>query len=92
MEPEKRTYGPTPKFEPRLIIHGGAGNIQKKEFFPEDKYKEYRSALLGIVSFLMFNLAALRFASVRVGQGTMARRSHNAQPIREEKELTNYAS
>ncbi|KAM4063170.1 asparaginase domain-containing protein [Hirsutella rhossiliensis] len=34
--------------KPRIIIHGGAGNIQR-EHFPADKYQEYRSALLAII-------------------------------------------
>jgi L-asparaginase len=50
MESEKRTSRAAPKFEPRLIIHGGAGNIQKKNIFPEDKYEQYRSSLLEIVT------------------------------------------
>lgn len=36
------------KIKPRLIIHGGAGNILRKNY-PEAKYQEYRSALLSIV-------------------------------------------
>ncbi|KAF7560296.1 hypothetical protein G7046_g3841 [Stylonectria norvegica] len=38
-----------PKVKPRLIIHGGAGNIQRDNY-PPDKYDIYRSALLSIVS------------------------------------------
>ncbi|GAB1315582.1 beta-aspartyl-peptidase [Madurella fahalii] len=38
-----------PKLKPRLIIHGGAGNITPASF-PPDRYKEYRTALLTIVS------------------------------------------
>lgn len=38
----------THKIEPRLIIHGGAGNI-KVENFPPEKYATYREALLTIV-------------------------------------------
>ena len=34
--------------KPRLIIHGGAGNIQPDKFTPE-RYAEYRKALLTIV-------------------------------------------
>lgn len=36
------------KVQPRIVIHGGAGNIVRKNF-PEEKYKAYRSALLTIV-------------------------------------------
>lgn len=36
------------KIKPRLIIHGGAGNILRKNY-PEDKYQAYRTALLSIV-------------------------------------------
>ena len=34
--------------KPRLIIHGGAGNIQPDKFTPE-RYAQYREALLNIV-------------------------------------------
>lgn len=34
--------------KPRLIIHGGAGNIQPDKFTPE-RYAAYRKALLTIV-------------------------------------------
>lgn len=44
MEYETQTVGITP----RLIIHGGAGNIQR-EGYPADKYDEYRTALLTMV-------------------------------------------
>lgn len=37
-----------PKITPRLIIHGGAGNIKPANLTPE-RYKEYRDALLAIV-------------------------------------------
>lgn len=37
-----------PAIKPRLIIHGGAGNIQPEKFTSE-RYAEYRDALLGIV-------------------------------------------
>ncbi|KAL7794338.1 nucleophile aminohydrolase [Trichoderma ceciliae] len=37
------------KIQPRLIIHGGAGNILRSNFPPE-KYAAYRSSLLSIVS------------------------------------------
>lgn len=36
------------RITPRIIIHGGAGNIQRKGY-PVDKYDEYRHALLTIV-------------------------------------------
>lgn len=36
------------RIKPRIIIHGGAGNIQRKGY-PADKYDEYRHALLTIV-------------------------------------------
>lgn len=36
------------KNKPRLVIHGGAGNIVRHGF-PASKYKQYRSALLSIV-------------------------------------------
>lgn len=38
------------KIQPRLIIHGGAGNILRSNF-PADKYAAYRASLLSIVSF-----------------------------------------
>ncbi|KFA67918.1 hypothetical protein S40285_05942 [Stachybotrys chlorohalonatus IBT 40285] len=38
-----------PKFKPKLIIHGGAGNILRQNF-PPDKYEAYRTALISIVS------------------------------------------
>ncbi|KAK4237160.1 hypothetical protein C8A03DRAFT_16258 [Achaetomium macrosporum] len=38
-----------PKLQPRLIIHGGAGNITPATLTP-DRYKEFRVALLTIVS------------------------------------------
>ena len=37
------------RFTPRIIIHGGAGNITPANLRP-DKYKEHRDALLDIVS------------------------------------------
>lgn len=48
MESKKVQDMSTPKFQPRLIIHGGAGNLERKNF-TEGKYNEYRTALLGIV-------------------------------------------
>ncbi|KAK4466811.1 L-asparaginase [Cladorrhinum samala] len=38
-----------PKFQPRIIIHGGAGNITPANL-PPKLYEEYRSSLLTIVS------------------------------------------
>lgn len=35
---------------PRLVIHGGAGNIVRHGF-PVEKYDQYRKALLRIVCF-----------------------------------------
>ncbi|KAM0451971.1 hypothetical protein ACHAPV_009787 [Trichoderma viride] len=40
---------PRTTIQPRLIIHGGAGNI-RRENYPSEKYAAYRSALLAIVS------------------------------------------
>lgn len=37
------------KIQPRLIIHGGAGNIRREDFPPE-KYQAYRDSLISIVS------------------------------------------
>ncbi|TFB02744.1 Putative isoaspartyl peptidase/L-asparaginase [Trichoderma ghanense] len=37
------------RIQPRLIIHGGAGNIQRSNF-PAEKYAAYRDALLSIVT------------------------------------------
>lgn len=39
-------------FKPRLIIHGGAGNILRDKVSPE-KYQAYKNALLNIVSGLI---------------------------------------
>lgn len=36
------------KSTPRLVIHGGAGNIVRQNF-PSDKYEQYRTSLLEIV-------------------------------------------
>lgn len=36
------------RIKPRIIIHGGAGNILR-EHLPPDKYQRYRSALLAAV-------------------------------------------
>lgn len=38
----------TLKMQPRIVIHGGAGNIVRANF-PQDKYNAYRDALLAIV-------------------------------------------
>ena len=46
-----------PKFKPKLIIHGGAGNILRQNF-PPDKYEAYRTALISIVK--PINLIATR--------------------------------
>ncbi|KPM34501.1 hypothetical protein AK830_g12073 [Neonectria ditissima] len=35
--------------QPRLIIHGGAGNI-RRENYPPDKYQAYRDALISIIT------------------------------------------
>lgn len=45
----KRPQPPSPaKTQPRLIIHGGAGNITPATLTP-DRYAEFRTALLTIV-------------------------------------------
>lgn len=46
MYPEKQSSGGT--VTPRLVIHGGAGNILRRGF-PVEKYDQYRKALLRIV-------------------------------------------
>ncbi|KAI0173492.1 N-terminal nucleophile aminohydrolase [Hypoxylon sp. FL1284] len=46
---EYKRQSPTPQVKPRLIIHGGAGNITPEKLGPE-KYKQYRHSLLTIVS------------------------------------------
>ncbi|KAJ9144265.1 N-terminal nucleophile aminohydrolase [Pleurostoma richardsiae] len=38
-----------PAITPRIIIHGGAGNIQPADLAP-DRYREYRAALLSIIT------------------------------------------
>ncbi|KAK0644066.1 nucleophile aminohydrolase [Cercophora newfieldiana] len=45
----KRQQPALPVVKPRLIIHGGAGNITPASLSP-DRYKEYRDSLLTIVS------------------------------------------
>lgn len=47
-----------PQVKPRLIIHGGAGNITPEKLGPE-KYKQYRHALLTIVSLNEFGLSGM---------------------------------
>ncbi|KAF4450690.1 hypothetical protein F53441_6231 [Fusarium austroafricanum] len=39
----------TPKVKPRLIIHGGAGNIQR-DTYPPAQFRAYRKALIDIVT------------------------------------------
>jgi L-asparaginase len=51
MEYAEKNHGAW-RFKPRLIIHGGAGNILRDKVSPE-KYEAYRHALLTIVSFLI---------------------------------------
>lgn len=43
----------TVKVKPRLVLHGGAGNIIRRDFPPET-YEAYRSALISIVSIERF--------------------------------------
>ncbi|KAK7755734.1 hypothetical protein SLS62_002347 [Diatrype stigma] len=38
------------KFKPRLIIHGGAGNIPSRDKMPPETYAAYRKSLLTIIS------------------------------------------
>ncbi|KAK4043322.1 nucleophile aminohydrolase [Parachaetomium inaequale] len=45
----KRQQPSPPKLQPRLIIHGGAGNITPATLTPE-RYAEFRAALLTIIS------------------------------------------
>lgn len=47
MEYEKQPPSSAPKLKPRLVIHGGAGNIQPT--YPPETYQAYRTALLTIV-------------------------------------------
>lgn len=37
------------EFQPRLIIHGGAGNIATRDKMPPETYAAYRKSLLTIV-------------------------------------------
>jgi len=46
---EADVASPPIRVRPRLIIHGGAGNITPATLSP-DKYKEYRAALLETVN------------------------------------------
>ena len=39
------------QFEPRLIIHGGAGNIPSRDKMPAETYAAYRHSLLTIVCY-----------------------------------------
>ncbi|KAM0342792.1 hypothetical protein ACHAPU_009156 [Fusarium lateritium] len=39
----------TPRVKPRLIIHGGAGNIQR-DTYPPEQFQAYRKALIDIVT------------------------------------------
>lgn len=39
----------SPRIKPRLIIHGGAGNIKPTNLTPE-RYQAVRASLLGMVS------------------------------------------
>ncbi|RSL53340.1 hypothetical protein CEP54_010467 [Fusarium duplospermum] len=45
----KPQHQSTLKVKPRLIIHGGAGNIQRRNYTP-DKLQAYRAALIDIVT------------------------------------------
>ncbi|KAI9151967.1 L-asparaginase precursor [Paramyrothecium foliicola] len=38
----------TPEFKPRVIIHGGAGNIDRRNF-PQEKYHAFRKSLTTII-------------------------------------------
>ncbi|KAK6956620.1 hypothetical protein Daesc_001899 [Daldinia eschscholtzii] len=49
MEYKRQSERNATQVKPRLIIHGGAGNITPEKLGPE-KYQEYRRALLTIVS------------------------------------------
>ncbi|KAK3941407.1 Isoaspartyl peptidase [Diplogelasinospora grovesii] len=46
---QRQQHGPPSIIKPRLIIHGGAGNITSATLSP-DQYREYRTSLLTIVS------------------------------------------
>jgi L-asparaginase len=49
MEYKSQHKAQQPRITPRLIIHGGAGNI-KPSTVPPEKYAAFRAALLEIVS------------------------------------------
>lgn len=49
MEYKRPLHSTTPKVKPRLIIHGGAGNIKPTNLTPE-RYQAVRKSLLGMVS------------------------------------------
>lgn len=53
---EYKRQGQSASTSPRLIIHGGAGNIQPATLPPE-KYTAYREALLTIVRVHVATLA-----------------------------------
>ncbi|KAJ4305967.1 hypothetical protein N0V88_000757 [Collariella sp. IMI 366227] len=48
-KPQPQDAPPRGKIQPRLIIHGGAGNITPATLTP-DRYQKFRSALLTIVT------------------------------------------
>lgn len=50
---EYKQQSPLPRTAPRLIIHGGAGNVTPATVPPE-KYALYREALLTIASHTCF--------------------------------------
>ncbi len=45
---ECKQHWAKPQIQPRIIIHGGAGNLTPANL-PPDKYNAYREALLSIV-------------------------------------------
>lgn len=51
----KQQPAASPQFQPRLIIHGGAGNIVRRGF-PEEKYQAFRASLIRIVRILVHSL------------------------------------
>ncbi|XP_014555747.1 hypothetical protein COCVIDRAFT_16685 [Bipolaris victoriae FI3] len=48
MEEKKRQTQPTGTIHPRIVIHGGAGNITRASL-PRETYEQYRSSLLRIL-------------------------------------------
>lgn len=50
MEYKQHVQSSAKKVKPRLIIHGGAGNIKPTNLTPE-RYKAVRESLLGMVLF-----------------------------------------